>query len=256
VSPGLTAHTNLVSHLIPEGDLEQMLSKRAAVLLLSTLVVGGSLAGCSKSSAGGTTTTKPKATVTTTSTTKPTSVASTTTTVKSGPTTTTSAAPHYGLCPPVVLTVKADKSSGAAGKIDLGFSVANAGPEPCTLDGYPSITLVPASGKVTAVISHSGQGSVFSLLPQNVSLTVSSLAAAGFVLQYNDEQSDGQTSCPQIKQIRVTMPGLGGTFSFNKSFYPCGAPNISVSAFVTESQYQTAFAWPPRPARGRAVLAW
>ncbi|MGO9558082.1 MAG: DUF4232 domain-containing protein [Acidimicrobiales bacterium] len=216
-----------------------MFSKRAAVLVLSALVVGASLAGCSKASSGPTTT-KPKAT--TTSSPTSTTAAATTTTVPSGPTTTT-LAPHYGLCPPVVLTVKVDKaSSGAAGTVDYGIDVANSGPEPCTLDGYPTVTLVPVSGKVTPVISHAGQGSVFSLLPQNVSLAASSAPTAGFVLQYNDEQSDGQTSCPQIKQIRVTMPGLGGTFTVNKSFYPCGAPNISVSAFVTESQYRAAFA--------------
>jgi hypothetical protein len=133
------------------------------------------------------------------------------------------------------------KSQGAAGTVEIGFAIANSGPEPCILDGYPTIGLVPNSGTVAPVVSHSGQGSIFSIPQAAINLAVSSTPTAGFALEYSDVQTNGETSCPQINDIDVTLPGLGGSFTFAKRFFPCGAPNVSVSAIVTGAQYKAAF---------------
>ena len=109
------------------------------------------------------------------------------------------------------------------------------------LDGYPVIGLVPKSGSISPVYSHSGQSAIFKTPVSAVTLPPSSTAGAAFVLEYSDVQQNGQTSCPQISQIKVTLPGLGGTSRISKKFFPCGAPNISVSAIVSNSRYKAAF---------------
>ena len=109
------------------------------------------------------------------------------------------------------------------------------------LDGYPVIGLVPKSGSISPVYSHSGQSTIFKTPVSAVTLPPSSTAGAAFVLEYNEIQQNGQPSCATVSRIKITLPGLGGTFHFNKQFFPCGAPNISVSAIVSNSRYKAAF---------------
>ena len=123
----------------------------------------------------------------------------------------------------------------------MGYTIANTGSSPCTVNGYPSLTLVPQSGSVSPVVSHSGQAQVFSVAPSTVTLPPTGSASAGFVIAYSDVQVNGQTSCPQIDAIQVTLPGAAGPYQIAQRFFPCGAPNLSVSAVVTHSTYQAQF---------------
>lgn len=208
------------------------------MLAAGALAVGGVLAGCSSASpaASGSSST----TSTSTSTTSVPTTSSTSTSTTSTSTTTTVAATTA--CTTTQLKVSPDKSQGAAGTIDMGYTIANTGPGSCTVNGYPSLTLVPQSGSVSPVVSHGGQAQVFSVAPSTVTLPPTGSVSAGFVIEYSDVQTNGQTSCPQINVIEVTLPGSAGPYQFSRRFYPCGAPNLSVSAVVTHSTYQAKFA--------------
>ncbi len=217
-----------------------MQSKRAAVIAVGALMAGASLAACSSPSpSAASSTTKPKTTVTTTTAAPATSAPSTSapsTTAAPGATTTSTTAPQMGQCPRVTLKVAEGQSQGAAGTVDIPFTISNSGPEPCILDGYPTVGLVGASGPVTPVVTHTGQAPAFRVAQTVVNLPPTRKASAGFVLEYSDVQIDGQQSCPSISTIKITLPGLGGTFQFARQFSPCGAPNISISAVVTAHQ--------------------
>lgn len=92
---------------------------------------------------------------------------------------------------------------------------------------------------MAAQVSHSGQAEIFSKAPSSVTLQPGTAAAAGFVVAYSDVQSNGQTSCPQVDGLELTMPGGGESFRVTRRFYPCGAPNISVSPIVSSGTYKS-----------------
>ena len=214
---------------------------RATAFAVGVLVAGGALAACSSSTASGVSTHR-KRVVTTTSTT------STTTSTTAAPTSTTAAAPtstttaQLSRCTRSQLEVRADtRSEVAAGNPEMGFTIGNTGATACIVEGYPVIGLLAGSRTVTAQVSHQGQGQIFSNTPSPVTLDPGVASGAAFVLAYTDIQQNGQTSCPAITTVEVTVPGSGTGFPVQKSFYPCGAPNISVSPIVSDARYKAEF---------------
>ncbi len=125
----------------------------------------------------------------------------------------------------------------ASSIVDIGFTVANEGSKPCVLDGYPAISLVPRSGSSTSVSGHNGQASVFGIGPAPITLSPGGLASAAFVLQYGDQQTDGD-SCAETSSIDATLPDVAGAFPV--PYDNCLYPPLAVSALITSSQYQAA----------------
>lgn len=143
-------------------------------------------------------------------------------------TTTTTSTPST---PCSSLSVIHGKSSGAAGTIALGFVVRNLSATTCVLDGFPTIRLVPASGIVHPVVTHTGAAAAVTIVGE---------AMAGFVLEYGDEPVQGQTTCPAILAVKVTLPNPGAApMKVPVGFSPCGAPDISVSAVLSQAQYKS-----------------
>ncbi len=191
---------------------------------MSCVAIAVILGGCSlfKTTAATTSTTSTTTTTTSTSTT------STTTTTTTSTTTTTTVAADL-TCPRAALTVTPGKSSGAAGTIALGFVIANTSSVTCRLHGYPTIALVPVSGTVHATVTHLGSASVVSLAAGG---------GAGFALEYNDEAVDGETSCPKIQAVAVSLPGVTGVpTTVTAHFCPYGQPDLSVSAVLSLPKY-------------------
>jgi hypothetical protein len=111
------------------------------------------------------------------------------------------------------------------------MTITNMGAGPCTLEGYPTLALVPASGTVTPVFSKTG--------PAPVAVGLVAKGQAGFAVEYSDEQVNGQTSCPQIAGIGIKLPNVVGVAAHVPArFFPCGAPNIAVTAVLSLSQYE------------------
>jgi hypothetical protein len=111
------------------------------------------------------------------------------------------------------------------------MTITNMGAGPCTLEGYPTLALVPASGTVTPVFSMTG--------PAPLAVGLAAKGEAGFAVEYSDEQVNGQTSCPQIADIDIKLPNVVGAAAHVPArFFPCGAPNIAVTAVLSLSQYE------------------
>ncbi len=223
-----------------------MAFRRTSVALFSLLLAGGTLAACSSTP---TAVFKPKkrhpvASSTTTTTTTSTSTTTSTTAAPASTTTTTSSTPATATdstCQNSQLRVTEASGGGAAGTIEQPFTIANTGSSPCVLDGYPMLTLVPAKGTVTPKFSHSGQGGVFQASPHAITLPGDGDDSAAFVMAYTDVQENGQKTCPEIVNLKAALPGPAGTFEFRQRFYPCGAPDISVSAVVSYATYRSQF---------------
>lgn len=211
-------------------------ASKAAGAVLGLALAGGALAACGASTptaaSGHSQHPKSSGTTSTTTTASPSS---------SSTTTTSTAAATASTCQSSQLKVTEAKGGAAAGTIEVPFSIANTGSQPCSLDGYPTLTLVGPSGDLSAQVSHEGQGEVFQVAPATVTLPANSSEAAAFVLAYSDVPSGGQTSCPKVDEIEAALPGETSAVGFSQTFYPCGAPNIDVSAVITYAQYQEQF---------------
>jgi hypothetical protein len=116
------------------------------------------------------------------------------------------------------------------GTIAIGFVLRNRGTTPCILDGYPTIGLIPKSGSVHAVVTHTGSARA---------VTIVGGGSAGFVLEYGDVPVDGQTTCLEMMGVDVTLPHSGGPpVTVLAGFSPCGAPDVRVSAVLSTTQYE------------------
>jgi hypothetical protein len=148
-----------------------------------------------------------------------------------GPTSTRSATIAPVPCQVSDLTVTGGKSSGAVGTIAHGFVIRNMGAGTCTINGYPTIALVPAAGILHPVVTHLGSAAAVTIVGEG---------SAGFVLEYGDMPVDGQTTCPQVTAVDVTLPQVGSAkMKVAAGFSPCGAPDVRVSAVLSPSQYES-----------------
>ncbi|MGA2209128.1 MAG: DUF4232 domain-containing protein [Acidimicrobiales bacterium] len=186
------------------------------------------LSGCSSSSTSATTTSRPASSSSVT-----TSSAASTTSSTSTSTTTTSTSAALTACESSHLRIKFDRSSVAVGTIASGFLITNTGTVACTIEGYPGLVLVPASGQVSPVVRRVGQ------TPRVVTLKAGGEAA--FTIEYGDEPVDGQQTCPTIVGLDVTLPQSGGAVSVTARFSPCGAPNLNVSEVLSLALYHQSF---------------
>jgi hypothetical protein len=68
-----------------------------------------------------------------------------------------------------------------------------------------------------------------------LNLPSGSAEAVGFLVQSSDVISEGETSCPVVTSMLVTLPGVSTALSVADTFTACGGPTISVSALVEAS---------------------
>lgn len=81
-----------------------------------------------------------------------------------------------------------------------------------------------------AVVGHIGSAPLVSLAGGG---------GAGFALEYSDEAVNGQTSCPRIDDVDVTLPDVvGAPVTVPAHFCPYGQPDVSVSAVLSLGKYR------------------
>jgi Protein of unknown function (DUF4232) len=193
--------------------------------LAITACAGVVLAACSNSP------TKPRRTTTTTRPpTSTTTTSSSTTTTSSSTTTTTSTTAASTAC--AQITAASSPGQGAAGTITGTITVTNAGPAPCTANGYPTVALFSGSGApltVTMVNGLSVTVSPAANAPPSA-VRVAPASTAQFTYQYSDVPVGNETSCPASEMARVTMPGsTTPSPTFALAIAPCGNGTVKVS---------------------------
>ncbi|MGP8058683.1 MAG: DUF4232 domain-containing protein [Acidimicrobiales bacterium] len=184
------------------------------------------LAGCSSGSPSANSTTTTSSSTSSSTSTSTSSQSSSTT---RGPTTT---AAGVATCQPGQLTITAGMGNGAAGTISLAVTMVNKGPGTCTMNGYPGMQLLDASGASlpTNVVRGGGVDFLNPAASQPPSLvTLATGQQASFSLSYEDVPVGSETSCPTSAKAEVTPPNdtASAVVAFQAS--PCGGGTIHVS---------------------------
>ena len=192
---------------------------RAMALALAAAATGSALGACASGSSSSTPTTT-RASVGTTSTTSTTATTGSTTTSTTAVTTT---------CQPSQLHIVLTGYQGAAGTIEVTFSLTNTSTSLCTMSGYPGMVLLNAQGKAQPTVVTRGGGLAFENLP----VTAVSLAAgqvAYFNLGYNDVNS-GASGCSSASQVGITPPNdtLYSVVPLSPQIDACGGGALRVS---------------------------
>jgi hypothetical protein len=154
----------------------------------------------------------------------------------SGSTTSTTAAPASSTSTSAAVTscsIKAasGQGEGAAGTITGTIIVTNVGTTPCTVNGYPTMSLSSGSGAPLTVTMVNGL-TVSISPPANAgpsSVTIAANGTAQFAYQYSDVPSGAETSCPSSEVASVTLPGGGTSPGFAFTASPCDNGTIHVS---------------------------
>jgi hypothetical protein len=154
-----------------------------------------------------------------------TTTTSPTTTTTSGSTTTTSPT----ACSAALLQFGATFGGAAAGGTYYTITATNIGPDPCSLDGYPTISFYAPSGAGGA-----GAGSPVSITVQDggsppTSVIVAPKGEADFLLVFTDVPVNGE-GCASVASAEITPPGSSDASALPISFEPCGG-TVKVYAF-------------------------
>jgi hypothetical protein len=179
-------------------------------------------AACSNSSS-------PSASSTTTTAAHHPSDRTTTTTTAAASSSTTSTSAAVASCS---IKGASGQGQGAAGTITGTIELTNAGSSPCTVNGYPTLSLYSGSGAPLTVTIVNG-------LTVNVStaanagpssVTIAAGGTAQLAYQYSDVPTGAQTSCPESEAASVTLPNGGGSSpSFPLTMSPCNNGTVYVS---------------------------
>jgi hypothetical protein len=120
--------------------------------------------------------------------------------------------------------------AGAAGHLAGGFRFTNTATDPCSLDGYPTVTLRAANGTLMPTVSSQGGGYTIGTQQPARLVTLEPGGSTEFTVEWIDNPIDGQVSCSAAATITVTPPSgsVGITVTARVapgiSIAPCGQP--------------------------------
>ena len=131
--------------------------------------------------------------------------------------------------------------AGAGNRVAI-LGVQNVGTRPCSLTGYPSVTLEdPKGDALAAVRSDRVLGSYFrqGQTPGPVELAPQGQGFFDIAWTVVPDEGAGQTTCPSAARIRMTAPGDTSSVTLAQAFTPCGG-RIRVSPFRTMAEPEPA----------------
>ena len=115
--------------------------------------------------------------------------------------------------------------AGAGGRTNV-FGVTNAGTTPCSVAGYPSVSLLDAQGRaLTAVRSDQNPNTA---TPVNIPAGGKAFFDIHWTVVPNE--GAGERVCPSAARLRVLIPGDTAALAIPLAFQPCGG-RIRVNPF-------------------------
>lgn len=122
-------------------------------------------------------------------------------------------------------------SGGAAGTIELTFSLTNIASVSCTMQGYPGVLLLDASGAALPTTVIRGGSLSF----ENIAVTAVSLSPAE-IAYFNLGYSDVTAPCSMASQVEVTPPNSTAHASVPvTSLRACNNGTLTVSPVFASS---------------------
>ncbi|MEI8050010.1 MAG: DUF4232 domain-containing protein [Actinomycetes bacterium] len=178
-----------------------------ALLAIIGLALGS--AACSSTTSSSTTTEPAVSTTSMATTTVPQSTTSTTVTKRTI------------ACTTKTLTISTGMSTGAAGHISVPVVFTNSGSAPCTMNGFPGVAALDASGAQAAQADREPA-------PGPALLTVAPGSSASALVVGTNVPTGAATSCPTWTALLVTPPG--DTAATKVAAQIPGCPGFSVRA--------------------------
>lgn len=122
------------------------------------------------------------------------------------------------------------KLTNEGGDAGMGHRVAilalqNVGAQPCSLTGYPTVSLLDTRGRPLPTIrSQQTPGSYFrqGQAPTPVTLTPQGKAFFDLAWTVVPNEGQGETACPAATRVRVTAPGDTAPVVLAQELSPCG----------------------------------
>jgi hypothetical protein len=135
------------------------------------------------------------------------------------------------LCKATQLTAAIERSGVAAGNAGTGVSLRNSSQQSCSLDGYPELVMLDASGQVLPThVTDSPSAYVYNNL-QPAMVVLAPDASAHFVLDWTRNPC---MSAPTSSTLRITPPGAADTVTLTTQLSPCDG-NLTTSPIVAQS---------------------
>ncbi len=123
------------------------------------------------------------------------------------------------------LRLSNEGGDAGAGNRVANIGVQNIGTQPCSLTGYPTVTLQDAQGRnLAAIRSEQATGSYFTPGQPPAPVVLAPQARAAFELAWSaiPNEGQGERTCPNAARIRVTAPGDTSPASLDMNLAPCG----------------------------------
>ncbi|MBW8304882.1 MAG: DUF4232 domain-containing protein [Brevundimonas sp.] len=134
----------------------------------------------------------------------------------------TAAAPP---CKGPQLQLSNEGGDAGAGNRVANIGIRNVGARPCSLTGYPGVTVQDGQGRDLAGIrAEQSTGSNFTRGEAPAPVTLRPQQKAAFELAWTvmPHEGEGETVCPSAARIRVMAPGDTSPVSLDMPFTPCG----------------------------------
>ena len=134
--------------------------------------------------------------------------------------------PASAPCRAAQLRLNSETGDAGAGNRANVFGVTNAGTAPCSVSGYPAVSLLDAQGRaLTAVRSDQNPNTA---TPVNIPVG----GKAFFDIAWNvvPNEGNGERVCPSTARVRVLIPGDTAALAIPLAFTPCGG-RIRVNPF-------------------------
>lgn len=138
-----------------------------------------------------------------------------------------------GPCAGADLKLSVEGGDAGMGNRVTTLGLQNMGARPCSLTGYPSVTLADAGGgALNSVKAVQEPGNYFAQGTAPMAVPLKPQAKAYFDLAWNvvPHEAEGEKVCPDAKALRLTTPGDTAVVSLPLALTPCGR-QVRVSPF-------------------------
>ena len=127
--------------------------------------------------------------------------------------------------------------AGAGNRVTI-IGVQNIGSQPCTIHGYPTVSLQDGQGRAVPAIRTEQRPGGYSREGQaNILVTLPPRDKAFFDISWSaiPHEGQGERTCPSAARIRFVAPGDTSPVSLDQALQPCGG-RISVSPMRSEAE--------------------
>lgn len=160
----------------------------------------------------------------------PSTTSTTTSSTSTSTTTTTSTTVATAACTGGDFTGSLGSGGGAAGTVFVTATLTNSSGAACTIDGWPTVTLLSGSTSLKAhLIDSSSEFSAIGGVPSTPQpLTIASGGTAQFAFAFSSVPAGAQTSCPSATTVLLTIGSSTSSSSLDLTdageIAPCGLP--------------------------------